>query len=199
MTYGERLLQAMDKAGIDRKTLAARLGISKAAVGQVILGSTKMFDAVNHTKACEVLGVSPAWLAIGLESMTSEQSSSGLSLIAHPVTLDKLTVVPTISWEALVSLESLPEVFKLAAPDTSMTPKVLQGTMVELTRNLTPRPGDGVLVRDREGHHYLRVYREKRPGHWEAYALNDAYSPLDSQADGLVVVAVLTAMAGRWA
>lgn len=94
---------------------------------------------------------------------------------------------------------ALPDVFKLAAPDTSMAPKVPQGTMVEFTRSLQPRPGDGVLVKDRDGHHYVRVYREKRIGHWEAYAINDAYSPLDSQADGLTVVAVLTAVAGRWA
>lgn len=119
--------------------------------------------------------------------------------VAHPVMLDKFTVVPTINWEALLNSESLPEVFELSAPDASMAPKVPQGTLVKLERRLTPRPGDGVLVRDREGHHYLRVYREKRPGHWEAYAINEAYSPLDSQADGLVVVAVLTAVAGRWA
>ena len=94
---------------------------------------------------------------------------------------------------------ALPDVFKLAVPDTSMAPKVPQGTLVEFTRSLQPRPGDGVLVKDQDGHHYVRVYREKRPGHWEAYAINDAYSPLDSQADGLTVVAVLTAVAGRWA
>ena len=153
------------------------------------------------TQLAAACGVDAHWLATGMGDMLpdSGQPRLGLSPAAHPVMLDKYTVVPTISWEALMSPESLPVVFKLAAPDTSMAPKVPQGTMVELTRNLTPRPGDGVLVRDREGHHYLRVYREKRPGHWEAYAFNEAYSPLDSQADGLVVVAVLTAVAGRWA
>ena len=94
---------------------------------------------------------------------------------------------------------ALPEVFKLPASDASMAPKVPPGTMVEFTRHLAPRPGDGVLVRDRDGHHYLRLYRERRPGHWEAYAINEAYRPMDSLADGLEVVAVLTAVAGRWA
>lgn len=93
----------------------------------------------------------------------------------------------------------LPDVFKLAVPDASMAPKVQQGTMVEFTRQLAPRPGDGVLVRDSAGHYYVRMYRERRPGHWEAYAVNEAYRPLDSRDDALEVVAVLTAVAGRWA
>jgi len=144
----------------------------------------------------EVLGCSVDLL---LGRSDSGQSHVGLSPVAHPVILDEFTVVPTINWESLLETVALPDVFKLAAPDTSMAPKVPQGTMVEFTRSLQPRPGDGVLVKDRDGHHYVRVYREKRPGHWEAYAINDAYSPLDSQADGLTVVAVLTAVAGRWA
>lgn len=92
----------------------------------------------------------------------------------------------------------LPTVFKLSAPDASMAPKVPQGTLVEFTRDMQPRPGDGVLVRDNAGHHFMRVYRERRPGHWEAYAINEAYRPLNSDDDDLTVVAVLTAVAARW-
>lgn len=95
--------------------------------------------------------------------------------------------------------DPLPAVFKLSAPDASMAPKVPQGTIVEFTRGLEPRPGDGVLVRDSLGHHFFRQFREKRPGHWEAHAVNEAYRPMDSRDDNLSVVAVLTAVAGRWA
>lgn len=196
--YGSRLQQARRHARLTQKQLAARAGMSQGTLSELETNGQSSGMTTQLAAAC---GVDAHWLATGMGDMLpdSGQPRLGLSPAAHPVMLDKYTVVPTISWEALMSPESLPVVFKLAAPDTSMAPKVPQGTMVELTRNLTPRPGDGVLVRDREGHHYLRVYREKRPGHWEAYAFNEAYSPLDSQADGLVVVAVLTAVAGRWA
>lgn len=120
----------------------------------------------------------------------------GNTLMAHPVVLDALTVVPTISWEDLMG--PLPTVFKLSAPDSSMAPRVPQGTLVEFTREIEPRPGDGVLVQDGLGHHYIRLYRLKRPGHWEAHAVNDAYQSMDSKEDALKVVAVLTAVAGRW-
>lgn len=188
------MVLALAKAkGWNQSELAAKVGVTDQNITN---WKKRGLPADKLAAAAEALGCSVD-LLLGRSELV--KSPVGLTLQAHPVILDKVTVVPTISWEALMTTNPLPEVFKLAAPDTSMAPKVAQGTLVELDRSLTPRPGDGVLVRDRDGHHYLRVYREKRPGHWEAYAINDAYSPLDSQADGLSVVAVLTAVAGRWA
>lgn len=65
MTYGDRLQRAMDDAKVDRKMLAERLKISVQAVGQVINGDTKAFDAQNHTKAFLYLGCDPLWLSSG--------------------------------------------------------------------------------------------------------------------------------------
>lgn len=61
-----------------------------------------------------------------------------------------------------------------------------------------PRAGDGVLVRDDDGNHFFRIYRERRPGHWEAAALNPAFQALNSERDGLHVLAVMTAVFQRW-
>lgn len=196
--YGSRLKQARQHAKLSQKQLAALAGMSQGNLSELETIGHSSGMTLQLAMAC---GVDAHWLATGQGQMLQEsgQSQVGLPPVAHPVILDEFTVVPTINWESLLDTVALPNVFKLAAPDTSMAPKVPQGTMVEFTRSLQPRPGDGVLVKDRDGHHYVRVYREKRPGHWEAYAINDAYSPLDSQADGLTVVAVLTAVAGRWA
>lgn len=195
-SLADRLKLARERLNISQAELAERAGISPGAIGNLEAGTRK--TSRNLLEIARELGVRPQWLQFG-DLPELAEPPRGVSPVAHPVILDEITVVPTINWESLLDTVVLPDVFKLAAPDTSMAPKVPQGTMVELTRSLAPRPGDGVLVRDRDGHHYLRVYREKRPGHWEAYAINDAYSPLDSQADGLSVVAVLTAVAGRWA
>lgn len=64
-TYQERLLAAMASARVDRKSLAKHLGIAVQSVGQVLNGDSRMFDAVNHSKACELLGCRPVWLATG--------------------------------------------------------------------------------------------------------------------------------------
>jgi transcriptional regulator with XRE-family HTH domain len=196
-SLADRLKMVRERLGLSQADLADQVGISPGAIGNLEAGTRKTSRSLLQIS--RALGVRPQWLQFG-ELPESVQSQVGIIPVAHPVILDEITVVPTIQWETLkMTTAELPDVFKLAAPDASMAPKVPQGTMVEFTRSLSPRPGDGVLVKDREGHFYLRIYREKRPGHWEAYAINEAYSPLDSQADGLAVVAVLTAVAGRWA
>lgn len=92
----------------------------------------------------------------------------------------------------------LPPVYRVAVPDDAMAPRVRAGQIVEFERDAPARPGDGVLVLDSDGRPYFRVFRERRPGHWQAHPMNDAYSPLDSIADGLEVVGVLTAVFARW-
>ena len=79
-----------------------------------------------------------------------------------------------------------------------MAPRAKAGKGLIFSTEETPKPGDGVLVADRLGNAYFRLYRLNRPGHWEAYATNDAYRPLDSERDGLVVLAVLVGEKGRW-
>lgn len=196
--FGKRLRSAREHAGLTQEQLAQRAGVAQSTLATAEMKGAGSRKTPQLAAAC---GVDAHWLATGQGQMLQEsgQSQVGLPPVAHPVILDEITVIPRITWEDLVSRASLPLAFEVAAPDASMAPKVPQGTVVKFERELEARPGDGVLVRDREGHHYLRIYREKRPGHWEAYAINDAYSPLDSQADGLTVVAVLTAVAGRWA
>ena len=60
-----------------------------------------------------------------------------------------------------------------------------------------PRPGDGVLVRDCEGKHYFREFRAGRAATWPAYPYDAIYPTLQSNEDGLEVVAVLTAQPTR--
>lgn len=70
----------------------------------------------------------------------------------------------------------------------------------EKLARVQPRPGDGVLVSDSSGGVYFRIYRAGRADRWTAVALNPAYGPdLDSERDGLRVLAVLKAEEGRWA
>lgn len=67
--YGQRLELALRAHSRDRADLARELGISVQAVGQVINGSTKMLDALNHVRTCRFLGIDMMWLASGEGSM----------------------------------------------------------------------------------------------------------------------------------
>lgn len=89
-SYGERLKEAMDLARVDRARLAAALGISVQAVGQVILGKTNSLTADKSAKAARFLKVDHYWLATG----EGEPRQSGLSdeAMAFAARYDKLNL-----------------------------------------------------------------------------------------------------------
>lgn len=87
--------------------------------------------------------------------------------------------------------------FETTLPDDAMAPDAPKGTRVIFITSETPEPGHWVLVRDREGRHYCRQLRQSVPGRWEAHALNSGYLPLDSERDGLQVIAVFDGIRGR--
>lgn len=118
---------------------------------------------------------------------------------AHPVSFDHEEDAPFISWGALSMEPTKPSRFKVEMPDDSMAPRLRAGHIVRIDTTIEPRPGDAVLVRDGEGRHYVRLYRERRPGLWEAAPINEAYQPLESDRDALAVLGVLTGVDGRWA
>ena len=54
------------------------------------------------------------------------------------------------------------------------------------------KPGRYVVVKDARGSYAVRRYVQVSGAHFRAEALNDAFAPLDSERDGLIVVAVVT-------
>ncbi len=99
-------------------------------------------------------------------------------------------------------LRLLPSKFQVSAPDDAMAPRVRAGTNVEFDTTLTPRDGDGVLVRRSDDEFYFRLYRDTFDGCFEAVALNPHYrhSCFDSKYEPeLQVVAVMTGIYVRWA
>lgn len=79
-SYGERLAQAMERAVVSRKQLAAELKISEQAVGQVIKGKTGAFTADNHVRAARFLGCDSFWLATG--EVQEQDPGSGAKIVA---------------------------------------------------------------------------------------------------------------------
>lgn len=78
-----------------------------------------------------------------------------------------------------------------------MAPIVHRGDRVILITGVDPRPGDFVLVADRQGTPYLREYRRVTLERWEAHALHPSFLPMDSERDGLKVLAVYDGVRGR--
>jgi transcriptional regulator with XRE-family HTH domain len=86
MTYGERLQDALNRAGRTRRQLATAMGVSPQAVGMVLTSSDgleRKLSAINNEKAAAYLGVSRLWLLTGEEQPEKEvQRISGNGLDA---------------------------------------------------------------------------------------------------------------------
>ena len=76
--YGDRLAYALSCRGKSRGDLASHLSISEQAVGFVINGQTKAFNAVNHSLTCQLLRIDPVWLAIGRGDAPAKDEREGL-------------------------------------------------------------------------------------------------------------------------
>lgn len=105
---------------------------------------------------------------------------------------------PTVTWGAMRH-EALPGVFLLTVPDNAMADRVLKGHIARFNKHLDPRAEDGVLVEDRAGKWHIRIYSPGAEGRFSALAKNPAYQPLESERDGLTVLAVLVGLPeARW-
>lgn len=195
-TIAERLKHARLLRNLSQGDLAAKVGVTQSAIGNIESGARRRpRDLVAIAAA---LHVSPEWLETGKgeEPAVLIPTSTG-SVAITP--LDESTVIKdckNIQWEDLLKLlsagDSVPSRFVLAMPDGSMSPTTPQGTLLVLERDTPPTPGHGVLVRDAHGIHYIRRYQQASAGRWQAQAANQAYATLQSDQDGLVIVAVVT-------
>lgn len=111
MSYGERLEEAMKRAGVSRRELAEHLGISVQAVGQVLLGDTKAMDAVSHTRTFMFLGCDPLWLATGTRAgpgtapMRVQEPGAGYAAAAALLEQIDWTAVRALKRDDLLRLE----------------------------------------------------------------------------------------------
>lgn len=82
----------------------------------------------------------------------------------------------------------------LVMPDDSMSPRISEGDRLTVEPDWRPEPGEITLFRDSSGAYHVRVFRQIRPGHFQAAPANTTdYATLDSIADGLTPIGVITA------
>jgi hypothetical protein len=121
--------------------------------------------------------------------------------IAQDLSYHISTLVPTITWEKLMSMKphELPDDLQVVLRDDAMAPLAPAGVKVRFTTSRSATPGDAVLVRDASGALYFREYRARLGGAWEAHASNPAYPSLQSGEHGLQIVAVFNGIDTHWA
>ena len=198
-TLAVRLKTARLAKGLTQGQLAKAAGVTQGTIGNLERGLRQQPRELLALAAA--VGVTPEWLADGSGApptlLASEPIATFTAREAQQMSQSDHIVLKTIPWGELM-IAPLPSKFDTVAPDDSMSPRIRQGQSVTFSTNEVPRPGDGVLVCDSSGDTYIRVYRAKRAGVWEAHADNDAFRPLENVADGLTVLAVLVGVQARW-
>lgn len=191
-TVGERIRAIAAAKGLgDGEELAARFDVTY----ETLRKWTKGLAAPNRSRQlviAEVLGVPIPAFMHGDPAIERQESSTEADFGFAPNSIPS-----TFSWETLLtSHQYLPQEFTAAVPDDALRSSSPRGTMFVFSRDAAPEPGKAVLVRDRDGNLYVRRYAQGTGGRWTAQATNDAYASLDSERDGLVIVAVATWRSG---
>lgn len=189
-------MQARD-AGFSNAQLAKAAGVSPGAVSHWFSGNTQELKAASAIGLAQITGWNVKWWAegIGPRDLRSAVAHS----LSQPQPDNESTDDPQrVAWGAMNAAD-LPEVFRVEVPDDAMADRVMRGHLVEFSTKETPRAGDLVLIEDATGTWYFRQYSPGAQGRFAAVARNSAYQTLDSERDGLKVLAVLVGVPrARW-
>jgi hypothetical protein len=192
----DRFESAYKELGYTQASLATALGYSSSSAIANALARGALPKKLHLFE--RITGVRVEWVETGL----GPKFAPGRP-IAHPVSPQSMSMDPQegsqrVEWGTMKS-EALPDVFRVEVPDDAMADRVLKGHLVKFDKTIAPRAGDGVLVEDAAGAWFFRQYSPGAQGRFAAVAKNSAYQTLDSERDGLTVLAVLVGVPeARW-
>lgn len=194
--YERRVAKLLELlAGISRAELSERSGIAASTLSRYLSSPSspghKRISEINARKL-ERAGRKPEnWLdgrAVAAPPPQPHPSARGL---AHDMIHGPWTLPPTLSWEEIMRSSEFPGSFVVAMPDDALAPNVPRGTRLIFEPDAEPVPLRGVLVQDATGRRYIRRYAEAPGGAWRAEALREGYVSLESERDGLALLAVM--------
>jgi transcriptional regulator with XRE-family HTH domain len=198
-TFGQRLRLARQKRNMTQPQLAAAAGLKQPNISKMEREST--LATAGMARLANALGVSSRWLEIGdvpdpdwTEPQHLAEGAQLRGQVAHVLSHHKVSDrLPVITWEEAVK-NQLPARFAVEMPDDSMAPWIRRGDLVRFASTHAASAGDVVLVADSAGGLYVRTYRQRRAGEWQAAPASEAYESLDSVRDALRLVGVFTGL-----
>ena len=179
-----RALARAAELGMNQTQFAVAIGVTSADVSN---WKKRGMPAEHYANAAKALGMSIDVL-LGLVKSDAPQTRG----VAHDLSqVQQIVTFPSLDWKRLMSTQ-LPPVFGLVLLDDAMSPDYQRGGLMRFSTTRRVEPGRVVLVADSKGNPYVRKYQLHRAEHWRAVATNPDYGSLDSEIDGLKVLAVMT-------
>jgi transcriptional regulator with XRE-family HTH domain len=214
-TIGERAKWARERLGLTQEEVAVRAGVSQGTIANLESGLRKKPRELNAIAAA--LRVEAKWFehGIGRAELPGAHHEPALQVGERAVSfVTTWRLVPLLPWDrvsqmhtpnedpAVANLPPVPadpnvgpRAKAIQMPDDSMGPRVRRGDVLLFDPDATPAPNRIVLVATPDEQHFVRMYRVRHGGKWEAVAENPGYDTLSSDSDGLRLVATAV---GRW-
>lgn len=184
-TIGQRLRQARTARNMTQTQLAQASGVSQSDISKLERGDSNASRGI--ARLAKALAVDALWLELGEgdpPQWAHDGEAQGQKLSLSPVS------IPTLTWEMLNTMTTLPDKFALTMRDGSMAPGLARGTEVVFQKTDDAEPGQIVLIRASSGYH-VRELRMQADGSKLAAAFSSAW-PTFAEFEVLAVATRVT-------
>lgn len=185
-TIGQRLKQARTARQMTQTQLAEASGVSQSDISKLERGDSNASRGI--ARLARALDVDALWLELG-EGDLPEWTHNGRAL-AQKLSLSPVSIPPTLTWEMLNTMTTLPDKFALTMRDGSMAPGLARGTEVVFQKTEVAEPGQIALVRAADAYH-VRQLRMQADGSTLAAAFSAAW-PTFAEFEVLAVATRVT-------
>ncbi|MDR1647875.1 MAG: helix-turn-helix domain-containing protein [Zoogloeaceae bacterium] len=209
-TFGQRLREAREEAGLTQAQLAKQTGLAQATISNTESGRNQgSSEAVALARA---LGVSPDWLAEGRGQKRKDEPEI-IDLETHPdlVPVKRYSVRPSCSIDG-VSIDlyedenELPIFFRrdwlksngykvenlaaLKVKGRSMEPSLWEGDLVVINRAETEPKNNVAFAVNHEGECVIKRLRRSAEGRWnlESDNLDKVHYPAEPCTEGTLII-----------
>jgi len=203
-TLGRRVAHARKQRKMTQAGLAKASGLKQPDISKIELGL--ILKTTGIARLAGALQVPVAWLEEGqgqeplwdgplfvaesrpIYNHTLLQTED-TGAVAHAVSQSEpMIALQNVKWEDLpVSRLDVP--FQMTIPGDELVPYASRGETGLFMPGKQPKPGRGVLLKDKSGNFYLRLFGEGIGGNWVGYSNQPGIPTLERDAHGLDVVA----------
>lgn len=200
-TLGRRVAHARKQRGLTQAGLAMASGLKQPDISKIELGLIQRTTGI--ARLAVALQVPVDWLELGAgdepqwgKSFFAADYLQGAPLLSDETTkVDQavsqatpMIALQEVTWEGLpVSRLDVP--FQMKLPGDELVPYASRGETGLFMPGRQPKPGRGVLLKDKAGNFYLRLFGEGIGGNWVGYSNQPGIPTLERDAHGLEVVA----------
>lgn len=193
-TLQERMAEVMGAMNWEHADVMRVSGQSSSVVSQWLGKGSKIIKTIGKMEAAEAIeresGYSALWVAKGLGPKFRQViKNDDPKAVAQSVSQARpMMTLQEVTFEGL-PVTKLDVPFQMKLPGDELMPIASRGETGLFMPDKQPKPGRGVLLKDKAGNFYLRLFGEGIGGNWVGYSNQPGIPTLERDTHGVEVVA----------